>query len=131
PADVARQGGNLELGAGTGRRRAGRADPRGDAQLLSRRPLAPSRLGLWLRRLPGLRPAPPGLGDFRPGRAQRRMNGFMLHYGVASFEMRPLGAPQDEAKLLMALRMNLILRNPRSGRLEGRAVGNPAARHRQ
>ena len=57
-ADVARQGGDLGARAGPRRREAGRADPRGDAQLLQRRPRAPPRLGLWLRRLPGLRPAP-------------------------------------------------------------------------
>ncbi len=31
-----------------------------------------------------------------------------------------MGAPQDEVKLFVALRKILILRSPRSGRLEGR-----------
>ena len=46
----------------------------------------------------------------------------MLQYELASFETRPPGAPQDEDKLMMALRKNLILRKPQSGCLEGRRV---------
>src|SRR5829696_8710834 len=38
----------------------------------------------------------------------------------SSFETRPPGAPQDEDKYSMSLRKSLILRSPRSGRLEGR-----------
>jgi len=45
-----------------------------------------------------------------------------LHNGLASFETRPLGAPQDEDKALMALRKFLILRRPLSGCLEGRTA---------
>jgi hypothetical protein len=45
-----------------------------------------------------------------------------LRSGLTSFETRPLGAPQDEDKLLMALTRFLILRRPRSGRLEGRGA---------
>jgi hypothetical protein len=39
-----------------------------------------------------------------------------------------LGAPQDEAISFMALKKILILRSPRSGRLEGRMSRHPAAR---
>src|SRR5207237_1432692 len=113
-ADVARQGGDLGVGAGIGRRAAGRIDPRRDAQLLSGRPRTPPRLGLWLRRLPGLRSAPQGLGGVRR-RAEYGMSAFGLHYGLASFETRPLGAPQDEVLSWMALNKILILRSPRSG----------------
>src|SRR5229473_2324867 len=85
PADVARQGGDLGARPRFGWRAARRADPRGDAQLLPGRPEPAPRLGLWLRRLPGLRSAPQGLGG-----VYRRLT------GVASFETRPPGAPQDD-----------------------------------
>jgi hypothetical protein len=45
-----------------------------------------------------------------------------LHNGLASFETRPLGAPQDEGKAWIASRKLLILRRPQSGRLEGRTA---------
>src|SRR6516162_3369728 len=44
-----------------------------------------------------------------------------LHCGGASFETRLVGAPQDGAAPLTALRKSLILRRTRGGRLEGRA----------
>jgi hypothetical protein len=44
----------------------------------------------------------------------------------ASFETRPPGAPQDEGKLFMALIKILILRSPRSGRLEERITVDPS-----
>ena len=53
-ADVDRQGGDLCAGARHRRPRFRRPAGRGDPHLLSRRPLAPPRLGLWLRDLPGL-----------------------------------------------------------------------------
>jgi len=37
---------------------------RAHAELLARRPRAPSRLGLWLRRVPGVHAARPRLGRF-------------------------------------------------------------------
>jgi hypothetical protein len=43
-----------------------------------------------------------------------------LHSSHASFETRPMGAPQDEEGWWMALKKVLILRSPRRGRLEGR-----------
>jgi hypothetical protein len=52
--------------------------------------------------------------------------GRRLHHDRASFETRPLGAPQDEGKVLMALRKLLILRRLQSGRLEGRTAPDPA-----
>ena len=60
-ADVARQGGDLAPRRRAGRRGAGGADHRAQPHLLSRRPRAPARLGLWLRYLPSLRPARPRL----------------------------------------------------------------------
>ena len=53
-ADVDRQGRDLRAGARDRRPRVGRSAGRGDPHLLSRRPLAPARLGLWLRDLSGL-----------------------------------------------------------------------------
>ena len=53
-ADVDRQGGDLQAGAGPRRTGAARPDPRGDPHLLPRRPHAPPRLGLRLRHLPGV-----------------------------------------------------------------------------
>jgi hypothetical protein len=50
------------------------------------------------------------------------VEGGVLQKRLASFETRPVGAPQDEDKSMMALRKNVILRSPRSGRLEGRNV---------
>src|SRR5437868_6426229 len=49
PVDVARQGGDLGAGAGAWRGCARRTDPRGNPQLLPRRPVPPPFLGLWLR----------------------------------------------------------------------------------
>jgi hypothetical protein len=46
----------------------------------------------------------------------------VLQKRYSSFETRPSGAPQDDDKSSMALRKNLILRSPRSGRLEGRTM---------
>ena len=43
----------------------------------------------------------------------------------ACFETRPgfrRSAPQHEAKFIMALGKNLILRSPQNGRLEGRTM---------
>ena len=51
-----------------------------------------------------------------------------LHNGLASFETRPSGAPQDEGKALMALRKLLILRRLRkrpSRRTHGADPANP------
>jgi hypothetical protein len=45
---------------------------------------------------------------------------FALHSSHPSFETRPTGAPQDEEGWWMAIKIVLILRSPRSGRLEGR-----------
>src|SRR5581483_5861411 len=64
-ADVARQGGDLGARTRPRRREACRVDPGGDAQLLRGRPRPPPRLGLRLRRLPGLRIAPPRMGGLR------------------------------------------------------------------
>ena len=60
-ADVDRQGGDLR--SGPRYRRAGlpRYRCRGHPYLLRGRPRAPPPLGLWLRRVPGLRPAGEGL----------------------------------------------------------------------
>ena len=60
------------LAARARRRGAGRAGPHRDPQLLPRRPLAPARLGLWLRHLPGLRAARRRLAAL----ARRRRVGF-------------------------------------------------------
>jgi hypothetical protein len=49
---------------------------------------------------------------------------FELQCRHASFETRPSGAPQDDGEFLMALRKIVILRSPRSGRLEGRKTEN-------
>ena len=68
---------------------------------------------------------PSRLGRARPG-GWARIETTGLHSGLASFETRPLGAPQDEGKALMALRKLLILRRPQSGRLEGRTAPDPA-----
>src|SRR4051794_32365037 len=51
-----------------------------------------------------------------------------LHSGLASFETRPLGAPQDEDKALMGLRKFLILRRPRK-RPSRRTHGTDPANH--
>ena len=53
--------GDLEACARTRRGRAGRPDPRTLPHLLSRRARRAARLGLWLRRMPGLRVARQGL----------------------------------------------------------------------
>ena len=47
---------------------AGRTDPRGDAQLLPRRPQRTARMGLRLRHLPRLRAAPQGWEAYRRDR---------------------------------------------------------------
>ena len=44
----------------------------------------------------------------------------------ASFETRPMAAPQDEEVLWMALGKPLILMSARRARLEGREDVNPA-----
>ena len=54
------------------RSRAGRSDPRTLAHLLSRRTRRAPRLGLWLRRMPGLCATRQGLARIRGGRSVRR-----------------------------------------------------------
>ena len=65
-ADVDRQGGDLRARARARRTSFRRSAGRGDAHLLSRRPLAAPRLGLWLR--PLSRPAGCVRKDLRNGR---------------------------------------------------------------
>ena len=64
-ADVAGQGRDMAAGARTRRGRAGRPDPRTLPHLLSRRTRRTACLGLWLRRMPGLRAARQGLARIR------------------------------------------------------------------
>ena len=103
-ADVARQGGDLGARAGPRRRDAGRADPRGDAQLLQRRPRAPPRLGLWLRRLPGLRPAPPGVGSIRSETHDLRRQGNLLHIAGRG------GVDRAACRVLPVFRLQSVVR---------------------
>src|SRR5262249_23750654 len=66
-ADAADQGADLGPGKGPGRRAAGGADRPRQPHLLPRRTRRTARLGLWLRRLSGLRAAGPGLGAMDRG----------------------------------------------------------------
>jgi len=45
--------------------------------------------------------------------------------------MRPAGAPQDDEVLCAELQSSVILRSPRSGRLEGRPLASLALRMRR
>ncbi len=44
------------------------------------------------------------------------------HGGVSNGETRSASAPQDEVNLSLPSKITLILRRPRSGRLEGRSI---------
>src|SRR5580704_3513328 len=57
-----------------------------------------------------------------PHSETKRALGIGLHRRFACFETRPSGAPQHEVFTLITLNTFLILRRPRSGRLEGRTT---------
>jgi hypothetical protein len=62
----------------------------------------------------------PIIGRFRVEAGQELVGGW--RHGLASFETRPLGAPQDEYQTLMALRKFLTRGDREGGRLEGRTA---------
>ena len=85
--------------------RAGRADPRGDAHLLPRRPHAPPRLGLRLRRLPGLRICAGG-----GGKCVRRMAHDLRRQGDLLHAAGRGGADRAAGRVLPVFRLQSVVR---------------------
>ena len=96
--------------------RAHRTDRRGNRHLLSRRPHASPRLGLWLRRMPGVRAARSGLRALsRDGR---------MTYSVKEIYYTLQGEGAQTGRAAVFLRFAGC--NLWSGREEDRAIAPPA-----
>ena len=101
--DVAGQGADLDI-VGTARRcGAGRDDPHGIPQLLSRRSQQPARMGAWLRCLPGLRPARGRLGGLSWGEPTDVTIGEAVAVTAARLRAAKVEPAWREARLLVGI----------------------------